>query len=225
MKTKRILAWLLVCVLQLGVCLIIPWQGQKQEHKMEREGEPYRFALCAVRRDRRGSHPTVSLEFPPAIPASGDIGETTVPLPETGKDGLTRVRETWVSFAEAQRLQNEGKTAAAYPLYGVYSFDASLLVSDRVLDDLEILMEIMTLIRQYTPNPEDIRFTAAQRQSLTAKSEAIGTEALRLLAQRQIEERNGDELHDSYVTGILYEEEIFFRDVYVAGIHVASIHD
>ena len=61
------------------------------------------------------------------------------------------------------------------------------------------------------------------RDRLLTRAQEIGDPTLRSLAQRQIEAENGDELFDSYVTGILYRDKLYPQDLYVGGLHIASL--
>ena len=221
MKAKRIVAWLLVCVLQLGICLLIPLHGRMREQQMEREGESYRFALHSVQCSRNGSGSTVNVEFPQELPGEGDWLGATVRVLETGEDGLARIRETFVTQEQIRQYPD-------IPLFNQYGIEASVSVSGSVRRDLDRLKELMDELQYQIRSsagiaPEEAPAFNAARYLQTA--DQIDNAALRALAKRQIDAMNGEDLFDSYVTGVLYEGEIILLDVYVAGIHVATIHN
>ena len=87
------------------------------------------------------------------------------------------------------------------------------------------IMQLMDDLRVALSDSFDGTLSDVQRARLRAQANAIGEPALRDLAYRQIEAENGDELFDSYVTGVVYQGEIYLREVWIAGIHVASLHD
>lgn len=228
MKVKRIVAWLLICVLQLGVCLLIPLRGVARERMIAQNGESCRFAVRRVTRvwDERESE--VNLDFPPTVPfeqpkeaTESFRPDTVIRELKTDADGLTRVHETAISYEELEQRNAEGYQDP--PLYNLYGQDAALLVSDdvfRALDDLAQIMDDLSLCSSLDGTLSDV-----QRARLQVQANAIGEPALRDLAHRQITAENGDELFDSYVTGVVYQGEIYLREVWVAGIHVASLHD
>jgi len=222
MKTKRLLAWLLVCVLQLGVCLVIPLHGRQAEQQLLQNGEAYRFAVRAVTIDTRRNRHRVNLDFPEVLPAPSYLLDTTIHVLETGEDGLTRVREKNLSFDALEQMKKPDGTYPDPMLAGVYGCDATLFVSDVVCRDLDRLAKIMQTL--YTFRYDPAATSPAVFRSLNEEADTIETEALRTLAQRQIEANSGDELFDSYVTGIVLDDEIYLRDVYVAGTRIASLH-
>ncbi len=223
MKAKRVIAWLLVCVLQLGICLLIPLHGRMREQHMERNGESYRFALRAVRRNWDSDSGEVILDFPPPVAFAGEPKETVWQVIETGGDGLARIAEKAVTFEEAERLERS-QPFHELPLYAVWQ-NATLLAGDDVFRDLDALTELTEQVRQYHWNHPDYPFTDAERDYLRLLRNKIRDPGLRALAQKQIDTENGDELPGAYVTGVVYRGEIYYREVYVAGLHVASIHN
>ena len=227
MKAKRAIAWFLVCVLQLGVCLIIPLHGQKKEREMEQNGEACRFAVHSVRGNRDSRRPTVSIDFPSILYEATEDQETTWYRLVTDADGLTRVQETGITQKALEEMYaaNGWNGRLIDPLYSFYGQGAQLLVSDGELQSLEQLAQVMDQLRSYMDLHPDDPLTPFERGALERMAAEIGSDALRDLAQKQIKMQNGDVLLNSYVTGLAYNGEVFFREVWVAGIHVASLHD
>lgn len=216
MKAKRVIAWFLVCVLQLGVCLLVPLTGLRAVENMEVNGETYHFAFRSIRVTGKKNYTAVEVMFPPQLnmPADEVYLDTTVTDIEVGEDGLARLREHTATWEEAAQHLNP-------PVWDLYNQTATWLVSKRVQDDCELLTQIMNDLRGYDPAAIASADGAAHFTSL---AEQIKEPALRDLAFRQIEAQNADELFDSYITGVLYEGEIYWREVYVAGLHIATLH-
>ncbi|MBQ4207130.1 MAG: hypothetical protein II621_02370 [Clostridia bacterium] len=223
MKAKRIVAWLLVCVLQLGICLLIPLHGRMREQQMEREGESYRFALRAVRRNWDADSSEVILDFPPPAPFTGEPKDTVWQMIEADKDGLARVVEKAVTFEEAKQLE-QSQPFHELPLYSVWQ-NATLLADDDVFRDLDALADLTEQVREYKQYHPDYPFSDPELEYLGMLRDVIRNADLRALAQKQIDTEDGDVLPDSYVTGILYNGTIYYQEVFVAGIHAASIHN
>ena len=216
MKAKRVIAWLLVCVLQLGVCLLVPMTGLRAVENMEVNGETYNFAFRSIRVTGKKNYTAVEVMFPPQLnmPEDERLLDTTVFDIEVGEDGLARVREHTATWEEAAQHMNP-------PVWDLYNQTATWLVSKRVQDDCEILTQIMNDLRSY--NSAEIA-SPAGTEHFSALAEQIQEPVLRDLAYRQIEAQNADELFDSYITGVLYEGEIYWREVYIAGLHLATLH-
>lgn len=216
MKAKRVIAWLLVCVLQLGVCLLVPMTGLRAVENMEVNGETYNFAFRSIRVTGKKNYTAVEVMFPPQLnmPEDERFLDTTVFDIEVGEDGLARVREHTATWEEAAQHMNP-------PVWDLYNQTATWLVSKRVQDDCEILTQIMNDLRSY--NSAEIA-SPAGTEHFSALAEQIQEPVLRDLAYRQIEAQNADELFDSYITGVLYEGEIYWREVYIAGLHIATLH-
>jgi hypothetical protein len=216
MKAKRVIAWLLVCVLQLGVCLLVPMTGLRAVENMEVNGETYNFAFRSIRVTGKKNYTAVEVMFPPQLnmPEDERLLDTTVFDIEVGEDGLARVREHTATWEEAAQHMNP-------PVWDLYNQTATWLVSKRVQDDCEILTQIMNDLRSY--NSAEIA-SPAGTEHFSALAEQIQEPVLRDLACRQIEAQNADELFDSYITGVLYEGEIYWREVYIAGLHIATLH-
>ena len=216
MKAKRVIAWLLVCVLQLGVCLLVPMTGLRAVENMEVNGETYNFAFRSIRVTGKKNYTAVEVMFPPQLnmPEDERLLDTTVFDIEVGEDGLARVREHTATWEEAAQHMNP-------PVWDLYNQTATWLVSKRVQDDCEILTQIMNDLRSY--NSAEIA-SPAGTEHFSALAEQIQEPVLRDLAYRQIEAQNADELFDSYITGVLYEGEIYWREVYIAGLHIATLH-
>ena len=216
MKAKRVIAWLLVCVLQLGVCLLVPMTGLRAVENMEVNGETYNFAFRSIRVTGKKNYTAVEVMFPPQLnmPEDERLLDTTVFDIEVGEDGLARVREHSATWEEAAQHPNP-------PVWDLYNQTATWLVSKRVQDDCEILTQIMNDLRSY--NSAEIA-SPAGTEHFSALAEQIQEPVLRDLAYRQIEAQNADELFDSYITGVLYEGEIYWREVYIAGLHLATLH-
>ena len=217
MKAKRIIAWLLVCVLQLGVCLLVPLHGIREEQNVAQNGESYRFAMRSLRVTGKKNYTAVEIMFPPQLtmPEGETFLDTTVYDIEVGADGLARVREHSATWEEASQHLNP-------PVWDLYNQTATWLVSDRTADDLEVLTQIMNDLRSYGPAEVASIPGAAHFASLASQ---IENASLRALAQKQIDAANGDELFDSYVSGILYEDTIYWQEVWIAGIHIATLHN
>ena len=223
MKAKRVIAWLLVCVLQLGVCLLIPLRGRQLEQNIEKNGESYRFAVRMVTRSWDERRSEVDVDFPLTAYNGDDWKDTIVRVLETDADGLTRLCEKPVTFEELEQMNAAGYQEP--PLYSLSALDATLPASDGVYRDLKLLRELLDEMRAYISASADGTLPDYWRERLLARTEEFGEPALRDLAQRQIEAENGDELFDSYVTGVFYQGEIYLQEAWVAGIHVASIHN
>ena len=216
MKAKRVIAWLLVCVLQLGICLLVPMTGLRAVENMEVNGETYNFAYRSIRVTGKKNYTAVEVMFPPQLnmPEDERLLDTTVFDIEVGEDGLARLREHTATWEEAAQHMNP-------PVWDLYNQTATWLVSKRVQDDCEILTQIMNDLRSY--NSAEIA-SPAGTEHFSALAEQIQEPVLRDLAYRQIEAQNADELFDSYITGVLYEGEIYWREVYIAGLHIATLH-
>ena len=219
MKIKRVIAWLLVCALQLGVCLLVPLTGLRAVENMDINGETYNFAFRSIRVTGQKNYTAVEIMFPPQLnmPEDEIRQDTTVYDIEVGADGLARVREHSATWEEAAQHPNP-------PVWDLYNQTATWLVSKRVQDDCEILTQIMNDLRGSVQSLRGGTLPDAQRELLTAQADAIAEPALRDLAYRQIEAGNCDELLDSYITGTLYKGEIYWQEVYVAGLHLATLH-
>ncbi len=220
MKAKRIIAWLLVCVLQLSVCLLIPLRGLSEERKIEEKGESYRFALRAAAVHGSGRHTEVNLVFPQVLPLPEEetAWETTVRVLETGSDGLTRLREHGITWEAAEGYLEP-------PVWDLYGEAATSYVSNRVRTDLDSLRQIMEDLLSYVSTSPDGRLSDYWRSRLTEQAQALEEPALRDLALRQIDAENGEELFDSYVSGVLYEDTVYWQEVWIAGIHIATLHN
>lgn len=223
MKAKRIVAWLLVCVLQLGICLLIPLHGRMREQRMEREGESYRLALRAVHRNRDADSSEIILDFPPPVAWQGEPKGTVRQVIEPGKDGLARVVEKAVTLEEAQQLERS-QPFHELPLYSVWQ-NATLLADDDTFRDLDALTDLTEQVREYKTNHPDDPFSNAELDYLGMLRDKIQNADLRASAQKQMDAENGDTLPDAYVTCVIYQGTIYYREVFVAGIHVASIYN
>ena len=220
MKAKRIIAWLLICVLQLGVCLVIPLHGIRAEQNIAQNGESYSFALRGISVKFRKTYTSVEIMFPAPLPMpeSEMRSETIVRKIEVGTDGLARVRERGATWQEAE-------TYLTPPVWDLYDQAATWLVSDGIQSDLDGLRQIMEDLRSYLSASPDGTLSNDWRSNLMEQAQALKEPALRDLAYRQIEAKNGEELFDSYISGILYEDTVYWQEVWIAGIHVASIHN
>ena len=221
MKAKRIVAFCLVALLQIGACLLLVGNGSLQARKIEREGESYRFAIHSVTAYRSDNRTFVNIDFPPVLPmpeAETDA-DTTVYMIEVGEDGLARQRLKGVSFAQAEQMPDLARDG----IYNIGSCRAVPDVSADVPEDLERLNSLMYDLQADVAASVDGTLSDSVRDRLLTQAQEIGNPTLRGLAQRQIEAENGDELFDSYVTGILYRDKLYPQDLYVAGLHIASL--
>ena len=214
MKVKRLIAWLLVCVLQGCVCLLIPMYSTSHEAKIDQNGESYRIALRSVQ-PHPGERHALDLTVPPTLydPETAEETDTLIRVVEVGSDGLARVRERGATWEEAAQHLTP-------PIYDLYNQPAAWFVSARVQKELGTLTQIMDALQSCGADEVAL---AAEKDRLDALAEEIGEPALRDLAHRQIDTKNGDALFDSYVTAVIYETDIVWEEVYVAGLHVATI--
>ena len=130
MKGKRILAWLLVCVLQGCVCLLIPIYSALHEIHIEQGGESYRIALHSVR-PYPGEKYALNLTVPPTLfdPDTAYDKDTLIRVLEVGTDGLARIRERSATWEEAAQHLTP-------PVYDLYNQPATWFVSRRAQNDL-----------------------------------------------------------------------------------------
>ena len=111
MKAKRIVAWLLVCVLQLGVCLLIPLRGRQLEQNIEKNGESYRFAVRMVTRSWDERRSEVDVDFPLTAYNGDDWKDTIVRVLETDADyarAQARAAECLICYGEQVAAEAEG---------------------------------------------------------------------------------------------------------------------
>ena len=216
MKAKRIVAFILIALVQIGACLALVGRNSVQSQRIERGGEHYRFAIQSVTTYRSNNQTFANIFYPPAqpLPEEEYSTDTTVYVIDVGKDGLARQKAKGVTFQEAEQT----------PDLTLYSGNAVRAIPDvdtAVLNDLLVLSDVMERIRSLAGQyPSRIVYEMQALQKLPQK---ITNDALRALAQKQIDAMQGDELYDSYVTGILYEGKLYLEDLYVGGLHIASL--
>ncbi len=216
MKAKRIVAFILIALVQIGACLALVGRNSVQTRRIERGGEHYRFAIQSVTSYRSNNQTFVNIVYPPALPLpeAEYSADTTVYVIEVGADGLARQKAKGVSFAEAEQT----------PDLTLYSGSAPRAIPDvdpDVFDDLELLSQIMSRVQSIAGR--DPLWITDDLQEIQKLQQQIQNADLRALAQTQIDTRNGDELSDSYVTGILFEGKLYLEDLYVGGLHIASL--
>jgi len=216
MKAKRIVAFVLIALLQIGACLALVGKNSVQSQRIEHGGESYRFAIQSVTTYRSNNQTFVNIFYPPALPLPEEdySSDTTVYVIDVGADGLARQKAKGVSFREAEQTPDLMLYSGS-PVRAIPDVDAA------VLNDLQVLSDVMERIRSLAGQyPSRIVYEMQALQKLPQK---ISDDTLRTLAQKQIDAMQGDELYDSYVTGILYEGTLYLQDLYIAGVHIASL--
>ena len=68
MKAKRIVAFFLIALVQIGACLALVGRNSVQSQRIERGGEHYRFAIQSVTSYRSNNQTFVNIIYPPALP-------------------------------------------------------------------------------------------------------------------------------------------------------------
>lgn len=216
MKAKRIAIFLLIALVQIGACLALVGRNSFQTQRIERGGEHYRFAIQSVTSYRSNNQTFVNIVYPSALPLpeAEYSADTTVYVIEVGADGLARQKAKGVSFAEAEQTPD-------LILYSGCPPRAIPDVEPGVFDDLELLSQIMYRVQSVAG--QDAPWITGELREMQKMQQQIQNADLRALAQTQIDTRNGDELCDSYVSGILFEGKLYLQDLYVAGVHIASL--
>lgn len=216
MKAKRIVAFFLIALLQIGACLALVGNNSVQTNRIRRGGTSYRFAIQSVTSYRSNNQTFVNIFYPPALPLPEEeySADTTVYVIDVGQDGLARQKAKGVSFQEAAQTPD-------LTLYSGNAVRAIPAVDDSALDDLEVLNRIMERIRALAG--QDPFWVASYLRDLKKMPQEMKNDALRALAQKQIDAMNGDELADSYVTGILFQGKLYLEDLVVGGVQIASL--
>ena len=216
MKTKRIVAFILIALVQIGACLALVVGDNAHTRSMERDGEHYRLAIQSVTSYRSNNQTFVNIVYPPALPLPEEeySADTTVYVLSVGSDGLARQAARGVSFEEAEQLPD-------LMLSGVSTPRAVWETADSVRSDLEVLSNLMYQIQSLSG--QDPAWIAPELQKLREMPQEIADPALRALAQRQLDTMNGDELADSYAEAIVYDGTLYLQDLYIAGVHIASL--
>ena len=92
MKAKRIDAFFLIALLQIGACLALVGNNSVQTNRIRRGGTSYRFAIQSVTSYRSNNQTFVNIFYPPALPLPEEeySADTTVYVIDVGQDGLAR---------------------------------------------------------------------------------------------------------------------------------------